>query len=101
MVSTAWRFPNVTLPEPDWSVQVAVVVPLQEVVGGRATSTDGKVYCTQHMPGAQDGDLKLYFCDSCGVSIPLQDVITGTASTGGDRTICASCRRKPAPYRSH
>jgi biotin carboxyl carrier protein len=48
------------------------------------------------MPGAGEGDLKLYFCDSCGVSIPLQDVITGTATSDGDRTLCTECARKEA-----
>ena len=69
-------------------------VPLHEVVGGRATASDGKVYCSEHRPGGADGDLRLYFCDACGISIPLQDVITGSAKTEGDRTLCPGCVRR-------
>jgi len=70
-----------------------VSIPLQEVVGGRATARDGKTYCERCHPGVQkeSGDLELYFCDNCGVSIPLQDVITDRAKSEGDQVICTEC----------
>jgi len=70
-----------------------VSIPLQEVVGGRATARDGKTYCTNCHPTVQkdSGELELYFCDNCGVSIPLQDVITNQAKSEGDQVICTEC----------
>jgi len=70
-----------------------VSIPLQEVVGGRATARDGKTYCQNCHPGVQkeSGELELYFCDNCGVSIPLQDVITDRAKSEGDKVICTEC----------
>ncbi len=72
-----------------------VSIPLQEVVGGKATARDGKTYCQGCMPGAApaEGDLKLYFCDNCKVSIPVQDVLQNRAKTVGERMLCAECAR--------
>ena len=79
-----------------------VSIPLQEVVGGRATARDGKTYCQSCNPEIpRDGDdLKLYFCDNCRVSIPLQDVITSRAKMEGDSTLCSDCSRLTTTQRS-
>jgi hypothetical protein len=72
-----------------------ISIPLQEVVGGRATARDGKTYCQGCSPesaGAGE-DLKLYFCDNCKVSIPLQDVITNRARESGEKILCVDCGR--------
>lgn len=70
-----------------------VSIPLQEVVGGRATARDGKTYCQNCHPTdkKESGELELYFCDNCGVSIPLQDVITNQAKSEGEKVICTEC----------
>ena len=72
-----------------------ISIPLQEVVGGRATARDGKTYCHGCNPeiAASSEDLKLYFCDNCKVSIPLQDVITNRARESGDKILCVDCGR--------
>ncbi len=72
-----------------------ISIPLQEVVGGRATARDGKTYCQGCLPRdrAEGEDLKLYFCDNCRVSIPLQDVITNRARAEGDSVLCTDCSR--------
>ncbi len=72
-----------------------ISIPLQEVVGGRATARDGKTYCHGCNPetAASGEDLKLYFCDNCRVSIPLQDVITNRARESGEKILCVDCGR--------
>jgi len=72
-----------------------ISIPLQEVVGGRATARDGKTYCHGCNPetAASSEDLKLYFCDNCKVSIPLQDVITNRARESGEKILCVDCGR--------
>jgi len=79
-----------------------VSIPLQEVVGGRATARDGKTYCRECHPDAakEEGDLELYFCDNCKVSIPLQDVITNRAKSEGDQIHCAECSALSETQRS-
>lgn len=79
-----------------------VSIPLQEVVGGRATARDGKTYCQGCHPGGdvEGGDLKLYFCDNCRVSIPLQDVITNRAKAVGEQMLCLDCSRLNEGQRS-
>ncbi len=72
-----------------------ISIPLQEVVGGRATARDGKTYCQSCNPevASSGEDLKLYFCDNCKVSIPLQDVITNRARESGEKILCVDCGR--------
>ncbi len=72
-----------------------ISIPLQEVVGGRATARDGKTYCQSCNPevASSGEDLKLYFCDNCKVSIPLQDVITNRARESGEKILCVDCVR--------
>ena len=79
-----------------------VSIPLQEVVGGRATARNGKTYCQGCQPDAVavSGDLKLYFCDNCRVSIPLQDVITNRAKAVGEEMLCVDCGRLTDPQRN-
>lgn len=78
-----------------------ISIPLQEVVGGRATARDGKTYCRNCHPsgGQEEGDLRLYFCDNCKVSIPLQDVITNRARAVGDQMLCPECAELPEEER--
>jgi hypothetical protein len=40
-----------------------------------------------------EGDLKLYFCENCRVSIAVSDVLTGTAKAEGPGYLCAVCSR--------
>ncbi|MCU0727631.1 MAG: hypothetical protein MUE73_17875, partial [Planctomycetes bacterium] len=79
-----------------------ISIPLQEVVGGRATARDGKTYCQGCLPRdrVESEDLKLYFCDNCKVSIPLQDVITNRAKPEGETMLCADCARLGSPERT-
>jgi hypothetical protein len=79
-----------------------ISIPLQEVVGGRATARDGKTYCQGCLPRdrVESGDLKLYFCDNCKVSIPLSDVITNHAKPEGETMLCADCARLGSPERT-
>ncbi len=43
-------------------------------------------------PGVE-GDLKLYFCENCRISIAVSDVLTRTAKPEGPGYLCAVCSR--------
>jgi len=36
--------------------------------------------------------MKIYFCEKCGISIPLQEVVAGRATARDGKTYCAGCR---------
>lgn len=41
--------------------------------------------------------MKIYFCEKCGISIPLQEVVGGTATARDGKTYCDGCRPGGAP----
>ncbi len=36
--------------------------------------------------------MKIYFCEKCGISIPLQEVVGGGATARDGKTYCQGCR---------
>jgi hypothetical protein len=80
-----------------------VSIPEQDVAHARQAS-GGRDLCrtclgpdapaaVPGVPPSAEGDLKLYFCENCRVSIAVSDVLTGTAKAEGPGYLCAVCSR--------
>ncbi len=69
-----------------------VSIPEHQVTGTRQ-ATGGRDLCASchGSSPASEGDLRLYFCENCRVSIPISDVITGTARAEGAGYACTVC----------
>ena len=71
-----------------------VSIPESEVPRVRQAS-GGKDLCPNcvHPRREADGDLRLYFCENCRVSIAVTDVLTGLARPDGTGYLCSVCTR--------
>ena len=69
-----------------------VSIPEHEIAASRQAA-GGRDLCPSCIaPGASgDGDLRLYFCENCRVSIAVSDVLTGQAKPEGSGYHCAVC----------
>ena len=71
-----------------------VSIPEQDLVQARQAS-GGRDLCASCVGPAKaaDGDLRLYFCENCRISIAVSDVLTGAAKVEGPGYLCAVCSR--------
>ncbi|MHC4821972.1 MAG: HEAT repeat domain-containing protein, partial [Planctomycetota bacterium] len=69
-----------------------VSIPEHQIAGARQASGGRDLCATCSGPAAAaEGDLRLYFCENCRVSIAVSEVITGQARADGTGYMCAVC----------
>ncbi len=69
-----------------------VSIPESDLPGLRQAS-GGRDLCRNCVSPGAPGDLKLYFCENCRVSIAVTDVLTKAAVPEGPGYLCAACGR--------
>ena len=71
-----------------------VSIPEHEIAASRQASGGRDLCPTCLAPSlGSGGDLQLYFCENCRVSIAVSDVLTGAAKPEGAGYLCAVCGR--------
>ncbi len=77
-----------------------VSIPEHQVAGVRHDARQRSLCATCSGPASGDGDLPLYFCENCRVSIPAVDVVTGLAAPEGSGYVCGVCSRATPSVRA-